>query len=120
MTITLHSDPVPLRVDETGTIRVGQTRVTLDVLLDDFNAGMSVEEIVRQLDTLTLTDVHGALAYYFRHRAEVDEYLRQREEEAEKLRQEIDAASGPQLAHLKARMDAFKAQRNAGHVSPPQ
>jgi hypothetical protein len=33
MTITLHADPVPLRVDDTGAIRVGQSRVTLDVLL---------------------------------------------------------------------------------------
>ena len=32
MTIIIHPAPVPLRVDETGTIRVGSTRITLDVL----------------------------------------------------------------------------------------
>ena len=36
VTVTLHTDPVPLRVDETGTIRVGSSRITLDVLLADY------------------------------------------------------------------------------------
>src|SRR6516165_6340413 len=86
MAITLHADPAPLHIDDTGTIRVGQSRVTLDVLLQYWRLGMNPEEIARGLDTLTLADVHGALAYYFRHQSEVDEYLRRREEEAEQLR----------------------------------
>ena len=57
MTIPLHADPVPLRADETGTIRVGSSRVTLDVLLADYLSGLSPEEIARQLDTLDLADV---------------------------------------------------------------
>ena len=88
MTITLHADPVPLRVDDTGTIRVGQSRVTLDALLQYWRLGMKPEEIARGLDSLTPADVHGALAYYFRHETEIDEYLRRREGEAEKLRRD--------------------------------
>jgi len=116
MAITLHADPVPLRVDDTGTIRVGQSRVTLDVLLQYFRLGMNPEEIARGLDTLTLADVHGALAYYFRHQNEMDHYLHAREEEAEKLRQEIEAGNASRLAPLKARLDAVKAQGNGGHA----
>ena len=116
MTINLHADPVPLRVDDTGAIRVGQSRVTLDVLLQYWRLGMKPEEIARGLDTLTLADVHGALAYYFRHETEIDNYLRRREEEAEKLRQEIQAANAPRLAALKARLDAVKAKGNGGHA----
>jgi uncharacterized protein (DUF433 family) len=93
VTITLHADPVPLRVDDTGAIRVGQSRVTLDVLLQYWRLGMNPEEIARGLDTLTLADIHGALAYYFRHQIEIDNYLHQREEDAEKLRHEIEAAN---------------------------
>ncbi len=118
MTITLHADPVPLRVDDTGTIRVGQSRVTLDVLVRYWRLGMRPEEIARGLDTLTLADVHGALAYYFRHQTEVDEYLRQREEEAERLRQEIEGANAPRLATLKARLEAARAQGDGGHAPP--
>src|ERR1043166_1037605 len=108
MTVVLHADPVPLRVDDTGAIRVGQSRVTLDVLLQYWRLGMSLEEIARGLDTLSLADVHGALAYYFRHEAEIDNYLRRREEEAEKLRQEIEAANASRLAALKACLDAVR------------
>ena len=116
MTITLHADPVPLRVDETGAIRVGQSRVTLDVLLQYWRMGMKADEIAGGLDTLTLADVHGALAYYFRHQTEIDNYLRRREEEAEELRQRIEAANAPRLAPLKARLDAIRAQGNGGHA----
>ena len=41
MSIIIHPDPVPLRVDESGTIRVGQSRITLDVLLDYSRQGAS-------------------------------------------------------------------------------
>jgi uncharacterized protein (DUF433 family) len=117
MPIMLHTDPVPLRVDDTGAIRVGQSRVTLDVLLHYWRLGMKAEEIARGLDTLTLADVHGALAYYLRHQAEIDEYLRQREEEAEALRQQIEAANAPRLESLKALLDAVRDQGNGGHVA---
>src|SRR5436309_1649321 len=97
MTMTLHSDPVPLRVDDTGAIRVGESRVTLDVLLQYWRMGMKPEEIARGLDTVSLADIHGALAYYLRHQTEIDQYLRQREEEAELLRKQINAANADHL-----------------------
>lgn len=103
MTVTLYADPVPLRVDETGAIRVGSSRVTLDVLLADYRKDLSVEEIVRQLDSLDLADAYGALAYCHRHRQDVEEYLRRRADEAEALRREIEAAQ-PDPAELKARL----------------
>jgi uncharacterized protein (DUF433 family) len=118
MTITLHADPVPLCVDDTGAIRVGQSRVTLDVLLQYRRLGMKPEEIARGLDTLTLADVHGALAYYFRHQAEIDEYLRRREAEADALRREIEAANASRLAQLRARLDAVRAEGTGGHAPP--
>ena len=87
-----------------------------DLVAPDWRLGMKPEEIARGLDTLTLADVHGALAYYFRHETEIDDYLRRREEEAENLRQEIEAANASRLAPLKARLDAVKAQGNGGHA----
>jgi len=116
MGMTLHADPVPLRVDETGAIRVGQSRVTLDVLLQYWRMGMKLEEIAQGLDTISLADVLGALAYYHRHQSEIDDYLRRREQEAEQLRQQIEAANAGRLAALKARLDAAKSQGNGGHA----
>jgi uncharacterized protein (DUF433 family) len=116
MSIIIHPDPVPLRVDETGTIRVGKTRITLDVLLGDCKRGLSPEQIVEQLDTLTLADVHGALAYYHRHRDEVDEYLKRRREEADQAQRRIEA-NGPTATEIKARL---LARRDAAHAPPAE
>ena len=98
MAITLHADPVPLRVDDSGAIRVGESRVTLDVLLQYWRLGMKPEEIARGLDTLALADVHGALAYYLPHQNEIDNYLRRRDKEAETMRQQIETANASRLA----------------------
>src|SRR5438552_16702315 len=105
VTITLHADPVPLRVDDTGTIRIGSSRVTLDVLLADYRKGMSPEEIVRQLDTLDLADVYTAIGYYHRHRLEIEQYLRRRAEEADALRRDIEVAQ-PDRTELKRRLES--------------
>jgi uncharacterized protein (DUF433 family) len=115
----VHADSVPLRVDETGTIRVGSSRVTLDVLLADYQGGSSPEEITRQLDTLNLADVYAAIAYYHRHRDEIDEYLRRRATEAESLRRTIEAGQ-PDRRDLKAKLSARLAQKNGGLASTAQ
>jgi uncharacterized protein (DUF433 family) len=116
MNITIHAEPVPLRVDETGTIRVGQSRITLDVFLADHRRGMTPEQIVAQLDTLTLPDVYGTLAYYYRHQTELDEYLNRRREQADQMQREIEATQ-PTFAELKARL---LARRAGDRASPAQ
>ncbi len=122
MSIIIHPDPVPLRVDESGTIRVGQSRITLDVLLDYSRQGASPEQLAspQYFPTLNLSDVHGALAYYHRHRAELDEYLRQRQEEADRLQKEIETANAPFLAQMKARLEITRIQKDVAHASPAE
>jgi uncharacterized protein (DUF433 family) len=119
MTIHLYSDPVPLRLDETGTIRVGASRVTLDVLLADYRNGWTPEQIVQELDTLDLADVYGAIAYYHRHKEDIEEYLRLRKEEAEALRRRIEAGQ-PDRAQLKARLLARMSQGSGGDAPAAQ
>jgi uncharacterized protein (DUF433 family) len=103
----IHGDPVPLRVDESGTIRVGNTRITLDVLLGYLLSGVTPEQVVSDewYPTLSLADVHGVLAYYYRHRTELDEYLRCRREEADRRQNEIEEAQ-PNFAEVKARLSS--------------
>jgi uncharacterized protein (DUF433 family) len=89
--LPLIADPPPLRVDEGGTVRVGTTRITLDLVVEQYNNGMAPEDMVRAYDTLVLADVHAVIAYYLRHRDEVQAYLKQRAEEAGALRAKIEA-----------------------------
>jgi uncharacterized protein (DUF433 family) len=88
MTLMLHPGPIPLRLDESGAVRVGASRVTLDILVQRFNQGHSPESLAQSFATLQLADIYSVIGYYLRHRAEVDAYLSQREREADALRAE--------------------------------
>jgi uncharacterized protein (DUF433 family) len=87
----VHADRPPLRVDEGGAIRVGKSRVSFDLVVEQYENGMSPEDMVRAYDTLGLADVHAVIAYYLRHQDEVRAYLKQRRDEAETLRAKIEA-----------------------------
>ena len=106
MTI-LHPDSGPLRVDDKGTIRVGNTRITLDVVLGYLLKGITSEQIVSEAyyPMLSLADVHGVLAYYHRHKADVDEYLRNRREAADWRQKEIEATQ-PTFAEMRVQLSA--------------
>jgi len=80
-----------LRADEGGAVRVGKSRVTLDLVVEQYENGMTPENLVRAYDTLDLGDVRAVIAYYLRHPEEVRAYLRRREEEARALRAKIEA-----------------------------
>jgi uncharacterized protein (DUF433 family) len=93
--LPLRTDPLPLRVDEGGAVRVGRSRISLDLVVEQYENGMTPEEMVRAYDTLLLADVHAVIAYYLRHRDEVRTYLKRRQEEAEALRATIEAEHPP-------------------------
>lgn len=119
MALTIQTDPIPLRVDEHGVIRVGGSQVLLDIVIREFNNGAEPETIAHGYPTLNLADVYGVIAYYLRHRQEIDDYLHTRRQEAEKLRQEIEAKQ-PGRAELRAKLLARKAQMELAHASPGQ
>jgi len=89
--LPLHAEIPPLRMDEGGAVRVGKSRVSLDLVVEQYENGMNPEDLVRAYDTLDLADVHAVIAYYLRHREEVRVYLKRRAEEAEALRATIEA-----------------------------
>jgi uncharacterized protein (DUF433 family) len=86
-------EPIPLSTDADGVIRVAETRVTLDTLVDTFMTGASPEEIAQDFPVLKLDDIYAVVTYYLRHRAEVDAYLRERRARADAIRREIESHS---------------------------
>ena len=109
--LPLHAELPPLRLEEGGAIRVGKSRVSLDLLVEQFENGMTPEDLVRAYDTLELADVHAAIAYYLRHREAVRTYLKQREVEAEALRVKIETER-PRVSR-----DELLTRRSAGKSS---
>lgn len=86
---------IPIETDADGVIRVAGTRVTLDTLVAAFNEGATAEEIVLQYPSLELGDVYAVIGYYLHNRAEVEQYLERRREEASRVRRENEARFDP-------------------------
>src|SRR5262245_25931815 len=107
MPLNIQPEAPPLRVDESGAIRVGGTRVLLELVVHAFQDGATPEQIVQNYDTLTLADVYAVISYYLRHRAEVENYLIRRDKEAEELRRKIEVRQGD-LAAIRQRLLAKK------------
>src|SRR5436190_9861150 len=60
------------------TYRVAGTRISLDSLVYLYREGISPEGMVESYPTLTLEQVHGALAYYLANQKEIDHTWRGR------------------------------------------
>ncbi len=103
MSFTVKTDAPPLREDATGALRVGDSRVLLELVIRAFQDGATPETIVQRYSTLTLPDVYAVIAYYLRHRDEIEEYLIQREQKAEETRQRIESQQGD-LSEIRARL----------------
>jgi uncharacterized protein (DUF433 family) len=94
MIATPVSLDVPLRVDEAGAIRIGQTRVLLEIVVGAYLRGDSPEQIVKSYDVLKLDQVYAVIAYYLSHSDEVDDYMRQVEAAGEEIRRKFEALPG--------------------------
>jgi uncharacterized protein (DUF433 family) len=107
MQATFEPVPVPLRIED-GTIRVADTRVTLESVIETYLGGDSAEDIVEAFPSLNLADVHSVIAYYLKHREEVDAYLDQQRQRGERNRARAESRfdRDSMRAKLLARRDA--------------
>ena len=104
---------VPLREEPPGVIRVGNSRVLLELVLRAFKAGVTPEAIVQSYDTLRLADVYTVLGGYLANPAPFEDYLRLCDEAAAETRRKIEEHQGAQgdlravlLARAKAKEEA--------------
>ena len=96
---------VPLRTDANSVIRIGNTRVTLHTIIGFYNSGETPEDLHEGFPTVSLAEIYAIIAYYLANRALVDDYVRQVDIEAEKMRREIEAQYTPDQ---KARTEHFR------------
>jgi uncharacterized protein (DUF433 family) len=91
----LQSPHPPLNIAEGGIVRIGNSRVSLDTVVECFEEGMSPERIVHSYDTLDLAEVQVAIDFYRAHRADVQAYIHERAADAVALRMRLEAARPP-------------------------
>lgn len=103
MAIEIHTDTPPLRSDASGAVRIGETRVLLELVIRAFQDGATPEAIVQRYPSATLADVYAVIAYYLRHREVVERYLAERDRLAEAMRQRIEAHQGD-LSEIRSRL----------------
>lgn len=72
-----------------------------------FEDGTTPETIAQQYPTTTLADIYSVIAYYLRHRNEVDAYVAGRERRAEAVRGKIEHHQGD-MAEMRSRLLARK------------
>ncbi|MGF1990246.1 MAG: DUF433 domain-containing protein [Nostoc sp. ZfuVER08] len=103
MNLVLERETPPLREDETGAIRVGNSRVLLEFVIRAFQDGASPESIVQRYSTLSLSDVYSTIGYYLRHQNAVEAYLNHREQLAESVQQRLSNIQ-PDLSLIRSRL----------------
>jgi uncharacterized protein (DUF433 family) len=102
---------VPLRTDEHGAIRVGHTRVLLELVIHAYYMGETPEGIVDNYPSLTTSDVYAVIGYYLANREEIDAYVRQRDEQADQILRDVEANLTPEARALRTRLRAYQEQQ---------
>ncbi|HID54336.1 MAG TPA: DUF433 domain-containing protein [Anaerolineae bacterium] len=88
---TFQPQLIPLTRWADGSIRIGNTRILLDLVVLASNEGRTPEEIVTAYPVLKPSEVYGVITYYLENSAEIDDYLASREEAAEQLWDKIES-----------------------------
>jgi uncharacterized protein (DUF433 family) len=89
-----------------GKPRIADHRIRVqDVVIWYEHQGMSPDEIVYHHPSITLADVHAALAYYYDNLEEIRQQIRESEEFASRLASETPSVLQRKLKEQNARAD---------------
>lgn len=93
--LILSPSPPPLIINPDGVILVGTTRVTLDTVINVFKQGLTAEEITHRYTSLQLADVYATIAFYLKNQPAIEQYLQDRQKQAQQIRQHNEAQLDP-------------------------
>ena len=109
MSVVLEAVAPPIRQDASGALRVGESRVLLELVVRAFQDGATPEAIVQRYPSVTLADSYAVVAHYLRNRKSVDDYL----DERERLAVEVQRRVSPPAGDLTEIRDRLKVARKA-------
>jgi uncharacterized protein (DUF433 family) len=82
--------------------RITGSRVSLDSIVYAYWEGLSPEVIATDFPTLSLEQIHGAIAFYLHNKQEIDHYLAAQDARWEQLRQQCEVVHGSLLQRIRA------------------
>jgi uncharacterized protein (DUF433 family) len=89
-----QTQAVPLRLMDDGTVRIAESRVTLESVIHHYKLGASAEQILKKFPALTLADVYAAISYYLNNKDSVEDYLEKQEAKGDEIQERSE--SNPQ------------------------
>jgi uncharacterized protein (DUF433 family) len=92
-----------------GGYYVAGSRVSLASIIHEYRDGAAPETIRQNFPTLSLEQIHGAIAYYLGHRHEAETYL----SDLEKKWDELERTAKPASAELQQRIEEARKRRLA-------
>lgn len=104
---------IPLRMDKDGAIRVGQTRVLLELVIHAYYEGETPEGIVERYPSLSTADVYAVIGYYLGNRNEIDAYVRQQDALVDDILSAEETLRTAKSAALRTRLKAFQEQQKS-------
>jgi uncharacterized protein (DUF433 family) len=76
------------------TYRISGTRITLDVIINQFKLGATAEQIHDSFPAASLQAIYGAIYYYVAHTEAMNAYLREQQKAAADTRQWVESQPG--------------------------
>ncbi|MBV7332161.1 DUF433 domain-containing protein [Chloroflexi bacterium TSY] len=107
MELVLQTEAPPMYRDSSGGIRIGNSRVLLELVIRAFEDGATPEAITQRYSTVTLAEVYSVIAYYLRHRKEIESYMVEREQQAGEVRKRIESHQRD-ITDLRNRLESRK------------
>jgi uncharacterized protein (DUF433 family) len=92
-----------------GGYYVTGSRVSLASIIHEYRDGAAPETIRQNFPTLSLEQIHGAIAFYLGHQCEAETYL----SELEKKWDELERAATPANSELQQRIEEARKHKLA-------
>jgi uncharacterized protein (DUF433 family) len=88
-----------------GNLYVGQSRVTLQSLIEAWQSGRTPEQLHDSFPTLPLVAIYGAITYYLEHGEEADTFFRETDEIDAQRRASDDATHAEFYTEMRQRFE---------------
>lgn len=94
---------VPLTAEDSGVVRIANTRISLEAVVELFRSGETPEQIIEAYPVLHLDDVYAVFTYCLKHPEEIALYLQEQASLASEARYHARTIAKPQLTRAELR-----------------